>query len=62
MCFYANVISVMRMSERIIITVKKELLTKLNSSADAMNVSRNMLINQICRKHFGLENMLQEAS
>ena len=48
------------MPERVIITFDDEVLAKLKEASEAKKVSRNLLVAQICRKHFGLENVLQE--
>ena len=48
------------MPERVIITFDDEVLATLKDTSEAKKVSRNLLVAQICRKHFGLENVLQE--
>ena len=48
------------MPERVIITFDDEVLQRLNSTAKAKKVTRNLLVAQICRKYFALENILQE--
>ena len=49
------------MVTRIIITLDDDVVKLLNDKAEEVSLSRNQLVSQICRKHFGLPNVFEKA-
>jgi len=49
-----------KMVKKVIITFSDEEVEKLETLAQRVNLSRNKLVQQICRKHLGLPSLLNE--
>ena len=49
------------MVKRVIISFSDEELEKIDTLSASVNLSRNKLIQQICRQYFGMPSVLKEA-
>lgn len=50
------------MTKRVIISFDDVVVEKLDEMAVKVGISRNMLVEQICREKLGLPSLLKEAS
>ena len=50
------------MVKRVIVSFSEEEVDKIDTLAQNINLSRNKLIQQICRKYFGMPSLLKEAT
>ena len=48
------------MTKRVIISFSDEEAEKIDSLSQEINLSRNMLVQQICRKYLGMPSLLKE--
>ena len=49
------------MVKRVIISFSEEVLEKIDTLSENVNLSRNKIVQQICRQYFGMPSVLKGA-